>query len=236
VEGNAKPEPIKAVHKNRLLKIVAILTAIAGLVIVLYPFFPQIKYWFSSKEIYPYPTQLKGDYEVQLPISDNKNVAINENQPVVNQTVQERKTTTKPKPKTTSLPKDNRLVIPKIGVNAKIVEGSNENVMYRGVWHIPNTSSPDKGGNTVISGHRFQYRPPNNTTFYLLDKLGKGDYLIVYWQGKEYDYKVTKTMVVGPKESSLLENTTKPILSLFTCTPLFTTKQRLFVIGELITK
>jgi sortase A len=236
VEEGPKPSTQKTVHKNRLLKILAVFIAIAGLVIVLYPFFPQIKYWFSSKEVYPYPTQLKGDYEVQLPTVDNKNATVNENQPLVNQTEQEQKPTTKPKSKTASLPKDNRLVIPKIGVNAKIVEGSSENVMYKGVWHIPSTSSPDKEGNTVISGHRFQYRPPNNTTFYLLDKLGKGDYLIVYWQGKEYDYRVTKTMVVGPKESSLLENTTKPILSLFTCTPLFTTKQRLFVIGELINK
>ena len=62
-----------------------------------------------------------------------------------------------------------RLLIPKIGVNAPIVESSNANYgLSKGSWLVPNTSTPDKGGNTVITGHRFKYLPPNNLTFFLL--------------------------------------------------------------------
>ena len=219
MENQERQRLEKPNRKVKLLKILILLLAIVGLVILIYPFFPAIKYKITGpKEDYPYPTLLNNDYQLKLPETNEKADNVNA-------------ITT---PKIAGLPKDNRIVIAKIGVNAKIVEGANQNALWRGVWHIPNTSQPEKGGNTVISGHRFQYRPPNNTTFYLLDKLAKGDYLIVYWNGKEYDYKVAKTMVVGPKESSILENTTTPILTLFTCTPLFTTKQRLVVIGELI--
>jgi sortase (surface protein transpeptidase) len=81
----------------------------------------------------------------------------------------------------------NRLIISKIGVNAPIVESKNADYgLSRGAWRVPETSTPDKGGNTVITGHRFKYLPPNNLTFYLLDKMEPQDIITVLWQDKEY--------------------------------------------------
>ncbi|MDD5567338.1 MAG: sortase [Patescibacteria group bacterium] len=128
---------------------------------------------------------------------------------------------------------ENILVIPKIDVNIKIVEGETQEALDQGAWRMPTTSTPDKGGNTVISAHRFKYLPPNNATFYLLDKLSRGDRLFVYWQGKEYEYVVVESKVVEPTEISILDNTPDNRLTLFTCTPLFTTDKRLVVIGAL---
>ena len=69
----------------------------------------------------------------------------------------------------------NRVIIPKIGVNAPIVESSNaEYGLSRGAWRIPESSTPNMGGNTVITGHRFKYLPPHNLTFYLFHKLEIG--------------------------------------------------------------
>ena len=49
----------------------------------------------------------------------------------------------------------NRVIITKIGVNAPIVESkSAEYGLSKGSWRIPESSTPDKGGNTVITGHR----------------------------------------------------------------------------------
>ncbi|MBU4331595.1 class E sortase [Patescibacteria group bacterium] len=128
----------------------------------------------------------------------------------------------------------NKIIIPKIGVDMKIIEGADANVLYQGAWHIPGTSAPDKGGNTVISAHRYLYQPPSSRTFYLLDKLGVGDIVKVIWRDKEYQYQVKEIKVVDPGQVEILSNTTQPVLTLFTCTPLFTSEKRLVVVADYI--
>jgi len=129
----------------------------------------------------------------------------------------------------------NRLIITKIGVNAPIVESDNEQYgLSRGAWHMPDSSTPDTGGNTVITGHRFRYLPPNNVTFYLFDKLEAGDLVSVIWEEKNYIYKIRETKIVPNTEISILEKTNEPILTMFTCHPIYSTKQRLVIIADLI--
>ncbi len=133
---------------------------------------------------------------------------------------------------TQTIPSDNRLVISSIGVNIQVVEGSSAEALDRGAWRRPNTSTPDRGGNTVITGHRFKYLPPNNLTFYNLDKVKEGDKIIVYWQGIEYDYYVTEIFEVDPSQTEVEENTAQPRLTLYTCTPLWTAERRLVIVAE----
>lgn len=131
----------------------------------------------------------------------------------------------------------NRLIIPKIGVNAPIVESQSEKYgLSKGAWRIPDSSTPDKGGNTVITGHRFKYLPPHNVTFYLFHKLEKGDLFSITWEEKDYLYKIIETKVVEDTEVSILEPTIEPIVTLFTCHPIYSTDQRLVIIGELLEK
>lgn len=130
------------------------------------------------------------------------------------------------------LPSDNRLVIPKIGVNMRIVEGPTESTLWRGAWHVPGTSTPDRGGNTVISGHRWQYRAGSNT-LYLADRVKKGDLVLAYWNGKAKKYRVTETKLVAPDASYINAPTAKPRITIYTCAPLFSTKFRLVLIAEL---
>jgi len=132
------------------------------------------------------------------------------------------------------LPKKNWIVIPKMGVNTEILEGDVNTMLWKGVVRMSVGSTPNKGGNTVITAHRYLYRPPNPKTFFLLDKLTKGDIITIYWQNKKYQYKVRESKVVEPDEISILHNTPNPQLTLFSCTPLFTSKQRLVVIADLI--
>lgn len=129
----------------------------------------------------------------------------------------------------------NKLMIPKINVEIDIIEGEDEKLsLNRGAWRMPMTSSPDKGGNTVISAHRYLYKPPSPRTFWNLDKLEIDDEFQITWDNKNYYYKVSETKIVEPDEISILYNTKNPIVTLFTCTPLYTSKQRLVVIGDLI--
>lgn len=135
----------------------------------------------------------------------------------------------------TTQERTNRLVIPKIDVDIEIIGGNNaEYAWSKGAWHQPGTSSPDNGGNMALSAHRFRYQPPHTETFYLLDKLETGDHFFIYWEGKVYKYKVKKEEVVSPYATEILEPTEEPVATLYTCAPLFSTENRLYVRGELM--
>lgn len=129
-------------------------------------------------------------------------------------------------------PSDNRIVIPNMHLDQPIIEGTNESALLKGPWRLPQTSMPDKGGNTVIAGHRFTYTNPRGT-FYFLDRLHNGDDIAVYWHGKEYLYQVTTNEVVPPTQTSIENPTDKPRLTLFSCTPLWWPKNRLVVVANL---
>ncbi len=128
----------------------------------------------------------------------------------------------------------NKIVIPKMGVDSEVLEGNSEDILWKGIWRMPIGSTPNQGGNTIITAHRYLHRPPSPKTFYLIDKLVKGDIITVYWEGVKYEYKVSETKIVEPEDISILHNTSDDRLTIFSCTPLFTSKQRLVVIAEKI--
>lgn len=130
-------------------------------------------------------------------------------------------------------PGSNVLFIPKINVDAEITEGDDANALNKGMWRRPNTSTPENGGNTVITGHRFMYNA-GPKTFYHLDKLEVGDKFVVFWEGEEYYYEIFDTLVVNPDQVEIETNTDDSIVTLYTCTPLGTSKNRLVVKGRLI--
>lgn len=123
------------------------------------------------------------------------------------------------------------LRIPRLSLDEVIYQGDIYS-LNKGVWHIPYTSTPDKGGNTVLVGHRFTYAGP--AVFYHLDKLQKYDHIGVWWQHKLYEYEVFNIMVVSPETVSVEANTKDPRLTLYTCTPLWSAKDRLVVQAKLL--
>jgi len=126
--------------------------------------------------------------------------------------------------------KDDRLIIPAMLLNTPINEGSENLALSRGLWRIPTSSTPDKGGNTVIIGHRFTYTNPEGV-FYNLNKVQVGDEIGIFWQGKRYLYAVIKTEVVPPTDVAIQRPTTDAQVTLYTCTPLWIPKNRLVVVA-----
>lgn len=187
---------------------------VVAVALIVYPFFPAIKYYLSptetEQEIIPGESEANSvGYIVNEEPEDVASGSLNNN---ITQ---------------------NLLIIPKIGVKIPIVEGATEAALNKGAWRLPETSTPDKGSNTVLTGHRWRYRPPSEKTFYLLDKLEIGDSFRIFWQGKEYNYKIISKIVVLPTDVWVLNGTEKSIVTLITCTPLFSTEKRLVVKGEL---
>ena len=126
----------------------------------------------------------------------------------------------------------NRLVIPSMQLDAVVYDGTSVSTLNKGLWHRPNSSSPDKGGNTVIAGHRFTYTNPQGILYYL-DKVQVGDELGLYWNNVRYLYKVSEVKVVEPTAVQIEDNTADARLTIYTCTPLWSPHQRLVVIADL---
>ena len=137
------------------------------------------------------------------------------------------------------------LIIPKINVDVPILFNTTPDynsqmaAMQKGVaWFgIPGAEShPGQVGNTVLSGHSsndWLDQGDYKFIFARLDHLDNGDSIYVNYQGKRYTYTVTNKQVVAPTDvGALVYQTTKPVLTLITCTPLGTSLNRLLVSAE----
>jgi sortase A len=128
-------------------------------------------------------------------------------------------------------PKENRIVVPSIQLDEPIIEANSiAAIKDGGTWRRPASSDPTQGSNTVIVGHRFY--GSNTSTFYHLDKVLSGQKLAVYWDGVEYVYEVVETKVVEADSIEIEAPTADERLTLYTCTPIWTAKQRLVVIAK----
>jgi len=118
---------------------------------------------------------------------------------------------------------ENRLYIPKISVDVAITEGTSEIALEKGAWHRkPENGNPEKGGNFVLSAHRFELgMTPQQTRakspFYHIDKVQTGDKIYVDYNQKRYTYEVTKKYQVD-RHAVYIENTSSdPKLTLYSC-------------------
>ena len=138
-----------------------------------------------------------------------------------------------------------KLIIPKINVDVPVTYDigndytSQMAAMTKGVaqFAIPGADShPGQIGNTVIAGHSSNDLLDGGDykfIFAQLDKLNVGDTIYTNYNSKRYTYTVTKKEVVKPSEvSKLVYPTTKPMLTLLTCTPIGTSLNRLLVTAE----
>jgi len=128
------------------------------------------------------------------------------------------------------VPAGERLIIPKLLLDEQVYEGPDVITANKGIWRYPQASMPDKGGNTVLIGHRFTYLGP--AVFYHLDLLSPGDPITIFWNGRKYSYVVSQIKVIKPSDTSIFWPTNDSRLTLYTCTPIWSTKNRLVVIAE----
>lgn len=154
--------------------------------------------------------------------------------PVVSASASTHHTTTAvvpaPTPKT---PQPNQLIIPAMQLDQPIYEGTNTYAeLDKGVWRWPASSTPDKGSNTVLLGHRFTYTNPRGV-FYFLNLVKVGDPMSVIWNNTTYSYHVSQIEVVTPDHTEIVNPTSEPTLTVYTCTPTWWPEDRLVVIAHL---
>lgn len=130
------------------------------------------------------------------------------------------------------------LTVPKLGLkNVKAYDSLSEERLDDSIIHVPGTGFPWQiGANTYLAGHRLGYFGTGSwLIFFRLNELERGDQITLKDStGKEYAYRVTGQMVVGPENIQVTNPVAgKSIVSLQTCTlPDFA--NRLIVQGELV--
>jgi sortase A len=118
-----------------------------------------------------------------------------------------------------------------------VVEGVSTADLKKGPGHIPGTALPGAVGNVVLSGHRTTYGAP----FERFGELQPGDAVVVETRDTWFTYTVTGTRIVRP---SAIEVTypvpgdrgatpSKRLLTMTTCHPRFSARQRMVVSAEL---
>ena len=137
--------------------------------------------------------------------------------------------------KTAQAYETNRIFIPEIGVNEEIIETDSIKNVHDKVWHRPDTGTPPLGGNTVMVAHRYaNIGGDRASTFYDLPKLKPNDVVTIWWEGVEYKYSVFETEIVEPDNVGVEAPTQESILTLYTCTPLWSATHRYVVRAKLI--
>ena len=124
------------------------------------------------------------------------------------------------------------IVIPKIGVDAYVVQGTNDSDLRKGPGHYPSTPYPGQRGNAGIAGHRTTYGAP----FGDLDQLETGDTIEVTTLQGTFTYRVYQSVVVEPSDFRVLDPdpARTATLTLTTCNPKYSASQRLIVKADLV--
>jgi sortase A len=122
-----------------------------------------------------------------------------------------------------------KLEIPAIGVEAFVLEGTDDETLDRGPGHYEETPLPGEGGNSAIAGHRTMH----GHVFQDLDQLQPGDEIVARTEAGSAVYRVSEVLIVDPSAVEVVAPTEKSRLTLTTCHPKGSARQRLVVAAEL---
>lgn len=120
--------------------------------------------------------------------------------------------------------------VPSIDLDYILMEGVERATLKSGPGHMPWTPLPGQPGNAVVSGHRTTYGAP----FFDLDLLEPGDEITVETAIGRHTYVVRESIIVAPTDVWVTESRPGAWLTLTTCTPKFSARERLIVFAELI--
>ena len=119
-----------------------------------------------------------------------------------------------------------------------VVEGVGVEDLKKGPGHIPGTALPGEIGNVVLSGHRTTYGAPFNR----FDELQPGDAVVLETRDMWFTYEVTGSDIVAPTAVEVTlpvpgdptATPTKRLLTMTTCNPKYSARQRLIISAEMV--
>ncbi len=104
--------------------------------------------------------------------------------------------------------------VPRLGIEAMVVQGDSSKLLRRAVGHMPETPLPWEPGNVALAGHRDSFFRP-------LRNVRAGDAITLKTVNGEFQYEVESTEVVPPSDMHVLDATSGRTLTLITCFPFY---------------
>ncbi len=223
---------------------------IAGLLVAVYPLGTEIYGWWAQRELRAQLTRANPAVETSSPTS----VTVEEQRtPAPSTTSLTERSPVEPASPEQEAPQDpldefrnaseayqasmvgkngapiGRMVIPSIGMDLVVIEGTETSDLKRAPGHWQETPFPGQLGNFVISGHRTTYGAP----FFKLDKIKVGDEIELILPYATVRYSVTRVVVVLPTEVNTVAQLGKEQVSLAACHPIYSASHRIVVQGDM---
>jgi sortase A len=104
------------------------------------------------------------------------------------------------------------LSIPRVGLSAVVLHGTDAHTLRLGLGHVENTPLPGESGNVAIAGHRDSFFRP-------LRNVQVGDDILLDTPEERVHYRVSSFRVVDSYEVSVVAPTRDDMLTLVTCYP-----------------
>lgn len=136
-----------------------------------------------------------------------------------------------------------RIVIDRIGLSSVVVEGTSAQALRAGAGHYPGTALPGASGNVAIAGHRTTFGQPFNR----LDEVGVDDEIRLETPLGVHVYRVVGApaeasgacpngacWVTDPHDWGVVGPLDGPMLTLTTCHPERSARERLILRAQLV--
>jgi sortase A len=105
-----------------------------------------------------------------------------------------------------------KLQVPRLGLNAIVVQGDSPANLRRAVGHLAKSALPGEWGNVALAGHR-------DTFFRPLRDIRLSDEIRFTTRNRSFEYRVESIEVVAPTDIHVLESSSGHELTLLTCFP-----------------
>lgn len=114
-----------------------------------------------------------------------------------------------------------------------VLAGTDGEVLKEGIGHYDGTAMPGEVGNFAVAGHRTTYGAPFNP----IEELSVGDPVVVETAQEYFVYRVQSSSVVLPSQVGVIapvpdrpgETPTTALLTMTTCHPMFSARERYIV-------
>ena len=123
-----------------------------------------------------------------------------------------------------------QIELPTIDKSAYVVEGVGTDDLRKGPGHYPDTPLPGEHGTVAIAGHRTTHGAP----FRNVDKLKRGDRIVLQMPYGGFVYRVERTQIVDPTALWVTKRVKYDRLVLSACHPLYSAAQRIIVFARFV--
>lgn len=121
-----------------------------------------------------------------------------------------------------------RLIVPRLGLDIVIVEGTDDRTLRRGPGRHEETYVPGEDELVYVAGHRTTYSAP----FSRIDELRPGDAVVLEVPYGRFEYRITRHRIVDDRELSVLRSQGEELLALQACHPRFFASHRYIAYAE----